>query len=164
MKKDKVHNMKLYIRIGIVALFLVSCIVLGVVYAMQINERKEIQEIQAMRNTFLDDYNSNKQLVESYLQVYDIRDENSYQNIKNEMYNKLSNELQEQIFPTVNYEGLALHPLKTKVLSIKGTNNYYESENTFLLEYNLTGVNYNQDITNLVTVKNGTIMSVIRIK
>ena len=45
-----------------------------------------------------------------------------------------------------------------------GTNNNYEDENTFLLEYNLTGVNYNQDITNIVTVRNGVIMSVVRIK
>lgn len=156
--------MKLYIRIGIIALFLISCIVLGVIYAMQVNERKEIQEINATRNTFLDDYNSNKKLVESYLQVYEIRDENSYQHIKNELYNKLSNELQGQIFPTVNYEGLALHPLETKILDIMGTNNNYEDENTFLLEYNLTGVNYNQDITNIVTVRNGVIMSVVRIK
>lgn len=156
--------MKLYIRIGIIALFLISCIVLGVIYAMQVNERKEIQEINAIRNTFLDDYNSNKKLVESYLQVYEIRDENSYQHIKNELYNKLSNELQDQIFPTVNYEGLALHPLETKILDIMGTNNNYEDENTFLLEYNLTGVNYNQDITNIVTVRNGVIMSVVRIK
>lgn len=156
--------MKLYIRIGIIALFLISCIVLGVIYAMQVNERKEIQEINATRNTFLDDYNSNKKLVESYLQVYEIRDENSYQHIKNELYNKLSNELQDQIFPTVNYEGLALHPLETKILDIMGTNNNYEDENTFLLEYNLTGVNYNQDITNIVTVRNGVIMSVVRIK
>lgn len=156
--------MKLYIRIGIIALFLISCIVLGVIYAMQVNERKEIQEINATRNTFLDDYNSNKKLVESYLQVYEIRDENSYQHIKNELYNKLSNELRDQIFPTVNYEGLALHPLETKILDIMGTNNNYEDENTFLLEYNLTGVNYNQDITNIVTVRNGVIMSVIRIK
>lgn len=156
--------MKLYIRIGIIALFLISCIVLGVIYAMQVNERKEIQEINATRNTFLDDYNSNKKLVESYLQVYEIRDENSYQHIKNELYNKLSNELQDQIFPTVNYEGLALHPLETKILDIMGTNNNYEDENTFILEYNLTGVNYNQDITNIVTVRNGVIMSVVRIK
>lgn len=156
--------MRVYIKIGIVALFLISCIVLGVVYAMQVNERKEIQEINATRNTFLDDYNSNKKLVESYLQVYEIRDENSYQHIKNELYNKFSNELQEQIFPTVNYEGLALHPLETKVIRIIGTNNEYDDENTFLLEYNLTGVNYDQDITNLVTVQSGTIMSVIRIK
>ena len=137
---------------------------MGVIYAMQVNERKEIQEINATRNTFLDDYNSNKKLVESYLQVYEIRDENSYQHIKNELYNKLSNELQDQIFPTVNYEGLALHPLETKILDIMGTNNNYEDENTFLLEYNLTGVNYNQDITNIVTVRNGVIMSVVRIK
>lgn len=156
--------MKVYIRIGIIALFLISCIVLGVIYAMQVNEQNDLREINSMRNTFLDDYNSNKQLVESYLQVYNIRDENSYQNVKNDMYNKFSNEMQDQIFPTVHYEGLALHPMTTKVISIKGTNNDYKDENTFLLEYNLTGVNYNQDITNLITVKNGVILSVIRIK
>lgn len=156
--------MKVYIRIGIVVLFLISCITLGVMYAIQVNERKELQEISAMRNTFLDDYNANKSLVESYLQVYEIRDENSYQNVKNEIYNSLSYEMQEQIFPTVHYEGLALHPMTTKVISIMGTNNDYENENTFILEYNLTGVNYNQDITNIVTVRNGVIMSVVRIK
>lgn len=156
--------MKVYIRIGIVVLFLISCITLGVMYAIQVNERKELQEISAMRNTFLDDYNANKSLVESYLQVYEIRDENSYQNVKNEIYNSLSYEMQDQIFPTVHYEGLALHPMTTKVISIKGTNNDYENENTFILEYNLTGVNYNQDITNIVTVRNGVIMSVVRIK
>lgn len=156
--------MKVYIRIGIVVLFLISCITLGVMYAIQVNERKELQEISAMRNTFLDDYNANKSLVESYLQVYEIRDENSYQNVKNEIYNSLSYEMQDQIFPTVHYEGLALHPITTKVISIKGTNNDYKNENTFILEYNLTGVNYNQDITNIVTVRNGVIMSVVRIK
>lgn len=156
--------MKVYIRIGIVVLFLISCITLGVMYAIQVNERKELQEISAMRNTFLDDYNANKSLVESYLQVYEIRDENSYQNVKNEIYNSLSYEMQDQIFPTVHYEGLALHPMTTKVISIKGTNNDYKNENTFILEYNLTGVNYNQDITNIVTVRNGVIMSVVRIK
>lgn len=153
-----------YLKIGLVVIFLISCIVLGIKYGMNIKYVNDMHEINSMRNTFLDDYNANKEIVKSYLQVYEIRNETTYQAIKNTMYNSLSKDLQEEIFPTVNYEGLALHPLKTEIIRCIGTNNGPDFENTFLLEYNLSGVNYNQNISNLVTLKNGIITSVVRIK
>lgn len=153
-----------YLKIGLVVMFLISCIVLGIKYGINIKYVNDMREINSMRNTFLDDYNANKEIVKSYLQVYEIRNETTYQAIKNTMYNSLSKDLQEEIFPTVNYEGLALHPLKTEIIRCIGTNNGPNSENTFLLEYNLSGVNYNQNISNLITLKNGIITSVVRIK
>ena len=124
----------------------------------------ELAKIEASRNTELDNYKNNKNLAKSYLRVYDIQDESSYQNVKNDMYHKFSTEMQKELFPTVNYEGLDLHDLNTELIRVIGTNNGYEKENTFLLEYRLTGVNYDQTITNLVTIQKGVITDVVRIK
>lgn len=159
-----VIKLKKYFKWVLVFGFIIFCIVLGVKYGMEIQYRNELNEIYASRNTELDNYKSNKSLVESYLQVYDIVDENSYQNVKNDMYNKFSSEMQKELFPTVNYSGLSLHSMQTEVIRIIGTNNGENAKNTFLLKYNLTGINYNQDITNLVDVEDGVITRVVRIK
>lgn len=156
--------MKNYIKSILVILFILFCIILGVKYGMQVHYNNELAEINASKNIVLDSYKKNKNLAESYLQVYNIVDENSYQNVKNDMYNKFSSELQKEIFPTVNYSGLPLHTMETKVIRIIGTNNGYNEKNTFLLEYNLTGINYDQDITNLIDIEDGVITRVIRVK
>lgn len=156
--------MKNYIKSILVILFILFCIILGVKYGMQVHYNNELAEINASKNIVLDSYKKNKNLAESYLQVYNIVDENSYQNVKNDMYNKFSSEMQKELFPTVNYSGLPLHTMETKVIRIIGTNNGYNEKNTFLLEYNLTGINYDQDITNLIDIEDGVITRVIRVK
>ena len=156
--------MKNYIKSILVILFILFCIILGVKYGMQVHYNNELAEINASKNIVLDSYKKNKNWAESYLQVYNIVDENSYQNVKNDMYNKFSSEMQKEIFPTVNYSGLPLHTMETKVIRIIGTNNGYNEKNTFLLEYNLTGINYDQDITNLIDIEDGVITRVIRVK
>jgi hypothetical protein len=156
--------MKNYIKIGLVVIFILSCVGLGINFGLDMRYNTELAKIEASRNTALDNYKSNKSLAESYLQVYDIQDESSYQNVKNDMYHKFSTEMQKELFPTVNYEGLDLHDLNTELIRVIGTNNGYEKENTFLLEYRLTGVNYDQTITNLVTIQKGVITDVVRIK
>ena len=156
--------MKNYIKSILVILFILFCIILGVKYGMQVHYNNELAEINASKNIVLDSYKKNKNLAESYLQVYNIVDENSYQNVKNDMHNKFSSEMQKEIFPTVNYSGLPLHTMETKVIRIIGTNNGYNEKNTFLLEYNLTGINYDQDITNLIDIEDGVITRVIRVK
>ena len=156
--------MKNYIKSILVILFILFCIILGVKYGMQVHYNNELAEINASKNIVLDSYKKNKNLAESYLQVYNIVDENSYQNVKNDMYNKFSSEMQKEIFPTVNYSGLPLHTMETKVIRIIGTNNGYNEKNTFLLEYNLMGINYDQDITNLIDIEDGVITRVIRVK
>lgn len=127
------------------------------------NYENTMNEIRNTRNTVLDTFNSNKALAESFLEVYQIVDENSYQMVKNDMYNHLSIELQKDIFPTAHYEGLALHTMTPTVISCIGTNNPANEENVFKLVYNLKAVNYDQDITNLITIRNGVITRVERI-
>lgn len=156
--------MRNYIKPICCVLFLVLCVILGINYGLDRRYNSELAEIQASRNKALDNYRSNKSLAESYLQVYDIQDESSYQNVKNDMYHKFSTEMQKELFSTVNYEGLDLHDLNTELIRVIGTNNGYEKENTFLLEYRLTGVNYDQNITNLITIQKGVITDVVRIK
>ena len=156
--------MKQYIKIAVIALFLLLCVVFGVKYGMQVHYNNELAEIQASRNTALDNYNANKKLAESYLQVYKIVDESSYQMIKNDMYHSFSTEMQKELFPSVNYEGIDLHRMDTKLIRIIGTNNGPKKKNTFLLEYNLKAVNYDQNITNLIEIEKGVITKVTRIK
>ena len=156
--------MKDKFKIICVFIFLLLCIVFGIKYGMQIQYNNELVKIEASRNTELDNYKSNKALAESYLQVYDIVDEDSYQQVKNDMYHSFSSEMQKELFPSVNYEGLLLHEMNTELIRVIGTNNGYNSENTFLLEYRLTGVNYDQNITNLISIEKGVITDVIRIK
>lgn len=156
--------MKQYIKIALILIFLIACVGFGVKYGMQVHYNNELATIEASRNTALDNYNSNKRLAESYLQVYKIVDENSYQNIKNDMYHSFSTEMQRQLFPSVNYEGLDLHKMETKLIRVMGTNNGPNAKNTFLLEYNLTAVNYDQNITNLIEIEDGVICRVTRIK
>lgn len=153
-----------YLKSLLVILFVLFCIGIGVKYGIDLKYKNDLIEIQQSRNTFLDNYHRNKSLVESYLQVYDIVDENSYQMVKNDMYNHFSTELQKSIFPSVNYTGLPLHNMETTIKQCMGTNNEYNEKNTFLIEYNLKGINYNQDITNLIDIEDGVITRVIRIK
>lgn len=153
-----------YLKGFLVILFLVFCVGIGVKYGVDLKYKNDLMEIQQSRNTFLDNYHRNKSLAESYLQVYDIIDENSYQMVKNDMYNSFSYELQQSLFPSVNYTGLPLHNMDTKIIKCIGTNNGYSKKNTFLIEYNLTGINYNQNITNLIDIEDGVITRVVRIK
>ena len=156
--------MKKYMKYFLIITFLVVCVGLGIKYGSDMRYRNELNKIYDSKSTALDDYYRNKNLVISYLQVYDIIDENSYQHIKNDMYNNFSSEMQDILFPTTNYTGISLHSMTTELIRCIGTNNSYSGENTFLLEYNLKGVNYNQNITNLISLKNGLITNVIRIK
>lgn len=158
------YEYKKYIKYVLVILFLIGCIVLGFVKGSEMKYNNEVRKIEMTRNTLFSDYEFNEQLVKSYLNVYEIVDESSYQNVKNELYNSLSLEMQKEIFPTVNYSGLALHDLEWSIKRIVGTNNPKEELNVFLLEYHLTGVNYNQMISNIVKVKDGLIIDVERIK
>ena len=152
-------------KIALLLVFLVICVGTGYIInnINEANYTRELQEIKSSRSTDLDNYRRNKQLAEDYLDVYKIVDENSYQQIKNELYNKLSTNMQNDIFPSVNYEGLPLHRMETSVLRCIGTNNSSGS-NTFLIEFNLTGINYNQDVTTLVTIRDGVITEVERLK
>ncbi len=155
--------MKAYIKPILVILFLVLCIVFGFKYGIDMKYKNDMMEIYSSRSKVLETYNKNKAIAESYLKVYDIVDESSYQNIKNELYNNLSYEMQQELFPTVNYSGLALHDLETEIIDVVGTNNSFEEKNTFYIEYRLKGVNYDQIITNLIDVEKGVIIGVKRI-
>lgn len=146
-----------------VLIFLIICISVGIKYGLDLKNLNEVRAIESSRIVFLDNYKSNKALAESYLQVYEIVDENSYQNIKNDMYEKFSTKMRNEIFPTVNYSGIPLHTMKTEVIKIIGTNNE-KGVNIFLVEYNLKAINYDQNITNLIDIENGVIMKVTRIK
>ena len=157
-------NIKSYIKIITVIIFIICVIAFTFKYGIDMKHKNDMIEVYNSRNTFLDVYNENKELSESYLKVYDIVDENSYQSVKNELYNNLSYEMQQELFPTVNYSGLALHDLETSIIRVLGTNKLREEVNTFLIEYNLVGVNYNQNITNLINIKDGKIIGVTRIK
>lgn len=156
--------MKINFKILFFIIFFLFCILFGLKYGIDIKYENDLEDIYATRNTSLDNYKKNKSLAESYLQVYKIVDEDSYQSIKNDMYNSFSSELQDEIFPTVNYTGLPLHNMETKLIRIMGTNNGENKINTFLIEYNLKAINYNQNITNLIDIENGVITKVTRIK
>ena len=158
------YELKKYIKYILAVLFIIFCIVIGFVKGSEIKYNNNVIEIESQRNNIFSDYEFNESLVKSYLNVYEINDESSYQSVKNDLYNNLSLEMQKEIFPTVNYSGLALHDLEWSINRIVGTNNPREELNVFLLEYHLTGVNYNQLITNLVKVKDGIILDVERIK
>ena len=155
--------MKDKFKIICVFIFLLLCIVFGIKYGMQIQYNNELVKIEASRNTELDNYKSNKALAESYLQVYDIVDEDSYQQVKNDMYHSFSSEMQKELFSSVNYEGLLLHEMNTELIRVMGTNNGSNQKNTFLLEYRLTGVNYDKVICNLIDIENGQIIKVTKI-
>lgn len=155
--------MKKILIYSFIIIFLLCCIIFGLKFGMNLKYENDMQEIKDSHITDLDEYNSNLSLAKSYLSVYDIIDESSYQIVKNDMYNHFSDSMQKEIFPTVNYEGISLHPMETQFISCVGTNNK-GSENVFKLVYRLTGVNYDQEITNLITISNGVISRVERIK
>ena len=54
--------------------------------------------------------------------------------------------------------------METELIRVIGTNNGANEKNTFLLEYNLKAVNYDQNITNLIEIEDGVITNVTRIK
>lgn len=148
--------------IGIILLIII-CICITFKVGMDIKYKNDLKDIYAERDTTFDNYNKNYSLVEDFLSVYDIVDETSYQNVKNELYDNFSLELQKQYFPTPNYKGLDLHSVKTDIIRIVGTNNDFDKENYFLIEYNLKGVNYDQNIINLIKIEQGVISKIDRI-
>ena len=150
-------------KVLLVAIAVIVVIVLAIVLGSNMQYENKLKNIKDSRVSYFSTYNENKALAESYLMVYDIVDEDSYQNVKNFLYYSFDRELRNSIFPSVNYTGLNLHPIQARLIKCIGTNNE-SSTNTFLLEYNLTGVNYDQDITNLVTIENGKILKVVRVK
>lgn len=155
--------MRKYIIIFCVCVSFISCVVFGISYGSKMQYEHKMANIKESRDTSLDIYNLNKELAESYLEVYKIVDEESYQMVKNDMYHHFSTELQNEIFPTVNYEGIDMHRMEVTLISCIGTNNPSNQENVFKLVYNLKAVNYDQDITNFITVKNGIITKVEKI-
>jgi hypothetical protein len=150
-------------KIFFVFVFLICCIILGLKIGIDIKYENDLSEIYSTRDTRLDNYYDNEALAKSYLQVYDIVDADSYKNIKNDMYDKFSYEMRNQIFPTVEYSGIDLHYMETEVIRVMGTNNGINQKNTFLLEYRLTGVNYDKVICNLIDIENGQITKVTKI-
>ena len=155
--------MKINFKIICVIFFLLLCILLGVKVGINVKYEKDLSEIYSTRDTRLDNYYDNEALAKSYLQVYDIIDADSYRNIKNDMYDKFSYEMRNQIFPTAEYSGIDLHYMETEVIRVMGTNNGSNQKNTFLLEYRLTGVNYDKVICNLIDIENGQIIKVTKI-
>lgn len=156
--------MKTYLKIGFVVIAVLFVFIFVIKAGMEMNYKNELAEINASKSVLLNDYNLNKGIAETYLNVYKIHDDSSYKSVKNILYDKLSPKLQKEYFPTANYEGLALHKLTVTIKNITGTNFALDKVNTFMVEYNLKGVNYNQDITNLIDMQNGQIIKVIRIK
>lgn len=156
--------MKRYIIPIFCMIFLLVCIIMGVKYGTAIKYNNELQEIHNSRDTRLDNYEKNKYLAESYLRIYQIVDNSSYQSVKNALYHSFSDDMQQQLFPTVNYEGVDLHRMETELIRVIGTNNGVDAKNVFLLEYNLKAVNYDQNITNLIEIEDGVITNVTRIK
>ena len=156
--------MKLNIKVIFCIIFFLLCIVLGLKLGLEMRYEGKLEEIENSYDTRLDNYERNKYLAESYLKVYQIVDNSSYQSVKNAMYHSFSTEMQNQIFPTVNYEGVDLHKMETELIRVIGTNNGENEKNTFLLEYNLKAINYDQNITNLIEIEDGVITSVTRIK
>ena len=156
--------MKTYLKIGVVILVVLLAFIFVIKSGVEMNYKNELEKINNSRVMLLNDYKLNKSIAESYLEVYKIHDDASYKSVKNTLYDKLSPKLQKEYFPTVNYEGLALHKLNVTIKNITGTNYALDKVNTFMVEYNLKGVNYNQDIINLIDMKNGQILKVTRIK
>lgn len=149
-----------YIIIFLVIIFI---LVMTVKIGIDIKYKNDLEKIYSIRDNTFDNYDNNISLVKEFLTVYDIVDDNSYQNIKNNLYDRFSKELQKQYFSTANYQGLDMHSVKYEVIKIIGTNNDINNKNYFLIEYNLKGVNYNQNIINLIEIENGVISNIERL-
>ena len=156
--------MKKYIKYFFIAIFIIATFVLTINYGIDMRNENIIKNIKAERITDLDNYKQNKGLAETYLQTWDIVDENSYQNVKNDLYYNLSPTLQKELFPTVNYEGSNYFDREYSINKIIATNNSFDEENVVLIEYNLKSVNYNSVITNLIFIEKGVITKVTRVK
>lgn len=156
--------MKRNIIIVLIVLIVLAVFVGVIKYGSNMKYQNDLQAIEDSRNSSLDTYNENKNIAKLYLKLYSIRDNSSYQSVKTELFDYLSPVLQKEHFSKVNYEGPALHKTEIEVLSVKASNNPPKEENTVIITYNLSGVNYNQDITNLITIKDGVIQKVVRIK
>lgn len=150
------------IIIGVLCLILFFVGIAKICIDMQYNNEKKA--IEESKSTVLNTYNRNKDIAKLYLKVYNIRDNATYQTTKNELFDYLSPSMQRELFGTATYEGLDLHKMETSLISVEGTNYPNNEINTFMIKYNLTGVNYDQDITNLIDIKDGEIQRVIRIK
>ena len=142
-------RLKIFISFAIIVMVLIITVNIG----LNIQRENKLDDIYSKRSTVLNNYEKNKSIVEDYLKIYEIVDNDSYQNIKNQLYDFLSVDLKKQLFPTVNYEGIEL-----------GTNNSLDETNTFIVNYTLTGVNYNQSIKTVIDIKNGVITRAIRLE
>ncbi len=150
--------------ITLVCVFFLICGLFGLKIGFDIKYERDLEKVYELRDKSLDSYKQNESLAKSYLYVYDIVDEDSYQRVKNEIYYSFSNEMQNLIFPTVNYSGVDLHSMSTQLIKVMGTNNGPNEKNTFLIEYVYTTPMRSQNITDLIEIEDGVICNVVRIK
>lgn len=156
--------MKLSFKLCLVFIIIILLLGFTIKSGIDMKYENDLKAIEDSRDLRLENFENNKRIAEMYLDTYKISDEASYQSVKNSLFNYLSIEMQNELFSSVNYKGLNYHKREVQDLNIVGTNLGENSKNTFMLEYRLTGVNYDQQITNLVYIENGVITKVIRIK
>jgi len=106
------------------SIFIISAVVvlLGIVGVtlFEFTSNLALRRVVGSRNTSLMQYELNRQIAISVMSVLVIRDQKSYAYARNKLYDSLSDELRNSIFPTSEYKGVILRRPALVINSVRG--------------------------------------------
>lgn len=104
-------------------------------------------------------YNNARDTAVKYLQIVNYNKE-TYQELKAELYDVITPELQKLLFSKVEYEGASLLPIHYSVNSVRGSVIGY---NHYVFQVNWT-LNYQKTIDSLIYIKYGIVYDAHRLE
>lgn len=146
------------ITVLIAILLIISSVFLYLKYI----ENKKIAEIKSQFNTKLTDYERDKNLALSYLEIITINSQDKYEEVKEKLYPVLSTDLQNQLFGAKNNTSYQSNEIKYTVVDVKGTfdENNERKEKLFKIQYYTVEKYSTKDYLALIKVVDGLIVSV----
>jgi len=131
---------------------------LAIPAGIQRYESKQKAEIQSQYDTRIDNFENNKDLALSYLNVLTINNSQKYSEVKNSLSPILSESLQSQLFGNEKYTAADKPGTTYKVLDVTGTIGNNGAE-VYKIQYELTENKTTKQCITLITVENGKIVS-----
>ncbi|MCT4606222.1 MAG: hypothetical protein N4A64_09000 [Marinisporobacter sp.] len=109
--------------------------------------------------SFFISYERAKKSAVKYLQIVTIHDEESFQRVKNEIYDIVSPEVRKVLFDKGKYEGGSYSPITYKVNSVRG---YIKGCNHYIFKINWTSNGY-YTINSVICIKDGIVYDTYRV-
>lgn len=146
--------------------FMIAVTLTGVVLTSNQIAKSKITEVYSKRDPTFTEFAFNKQIATSSLDILTIHDKESYLEVKDKLFYKLSDALKRETFLKEEYTGLTLPEPTLGIKTISGDmsnkeNDVYIFKVDLFLAYE--GTSAKTDITMLISVSNGLVYNMERI-